>query len=146
MCNDVSAISRLLFIPHYTEYSVFSLRALSHPLSCESSFLDLLLVSTRAKNILSQSVHLCTLSTTNKNTQKTIENEGKITFHLGRKHRPSHRAFAVEKNNSRRKSVRQVVFRFSWEIFTLSGSTYNFLKFYRFPSQNIVVNWRYILL
>ena len=83
---------------------------------------------------------------TNQNMQKTIENADKITFNLGRMYRPSHRAFAVEKNSSHRKPVWQVVFRFSLEIFTLSGSRYNFLKFYRFPSQNIVVKWRYLLL
>ena len=83
---------------------------------------------------------------TNQITQKTIENEDKITFHLGRMYRPSHRAFSVEKNSSHRKPVWQVVFRFSLEIFTYSGSRYNFLKFYRFPSQNIVVKWRYLLL
>ena len=76
---------------------------------------------------------------TNQITHKTIENEHKITFHLGRMYRTSHRAFAVEKNSSHRKRVWQVVFRFSLEIFTLSGSRYNILKFYRFPSQNIVV-------
>ena len=65
---------------------------------------------------------------TNQITQKTIENEDKITFHLGRMYRPSQRAFAVEKNCSYRKPVWQVVFRFSLEIFTLSGSRYNFLK------------------
>ena len=83
--------------------------------------------------------------TTNQIMQKTIENEDKITYHLGRMYRPSHGAFAVEKNSSHRKLVWQVVFRFSLEIFTLSGSRYNILNFYRFPSQNIVVKWRYLL-
>ena len=66
---------------------------------------------------------------TNQNMQKTMENEDEITFHLSRMYRPSHRAFAVEKNSSHRKQVWQVVFRFSLEIFTYSGSRYNFLKF-----------------
>ena len=79
-------------------------------------------------------------------SRKRIENEDKITFHLGRMYRPSHRAFAMEKNSSYRKPVWQVVFRFSLEIFTLSGSRYNFLRFYRFLSQNIAVKWRYLLL
>ena len=83
---------------------------------------------------------------TNQNMQKTIENEEKTTFHLGRMYRPSHRAFAVEKSSSHRKPVWQVEFCFSLEIFELSGSRYNFLNFYRFPSQNIVVKWRYLLL
>ena len=78
--------------------------------------------------------------------RKTIENEEKITFHLGRMHRLSHRASAVEKNSSHRKPVWQEVFRFSREIFIFSGSRYNFLKFYGFPYQNIVVKWRYLLL
>ena len=83
---------------------------------------------------------------TNQNTQETIENEKKITFHLGRKQRLNHGAFAVEKNSSQKKPMWQVVFRFSLEIFTLSGSRYIFLKFYRFPSQKDVIKWRYLLL
>ena len=75
------------------------------------------------KNAFSQSVvHLFILSITNQNTQKTIENEEKITFHLGRKQRPNHKSFAVEKNSSQKKPLLQEVFRFSQEIFTLSGS------------------------
>ena len=100
----------------------------------------------KGENVFSQSAHLLTLSLTNRNAQKTIENEEKITFHPGRKQRPNHRAFAVEKNSSYKKPVLQVVFLFPWEIFTLSGSRYIFLKFYHFPSQNIVVKWRYLLL
>ena len=38
------------------------------------------------------------------NTQKTIENKGKITFHPGRKQRSNHRPFAVEKNSSHKKT------------------------------------------
>ena len=102
--------------------------------------------SARAKKVFSQSAHLLTLSITNQNTQRAIENEEKISFHLGRKQSPNHRAFAVEKNSSHRKPVWQVVFRFSREFFTLSGSRYNFLNFYCFPSQNIVVKLRYLLL
>ena len=75
------------------------------------------------KNAFSQSVvHLFTLSITNQNTQRTIENEEKITFHLGREQRQNHKSFAVEKNSSQKKPLLQVVFRFSQEIFTLSGS------------------------
>ena len=48
----------------------------------------------------------------------TIENEEKITFHpVESKDRI--RPFAVEKSSSHKKPVLQVVFRFSWEIFTL---------------------------
>ena len=100
----------------------------------------------RRKNVLSQSAYLFTLPITNQNMQKTIENEEKITSYLGRKQRPNQRAFAVEKNSSHKKSVWQVVFHFYREIFTLLGSRYIFLKFYRFLSQNIVVKWRYLLL
>ena len=98
------------------------------------------------KNVFYQSVHLFALSITNQIMQKTIESEDKITFHLGRMHRPSHRAFAVEKNSSHRKPARQVAFRFSLEIFKHSGSGYKFLTFYHFPSQNTVVKLRYLLL
>ena len=82
----------------------------------------------RRKNVLIQSACLFTLPITNQNTQKTIENEEKITSHLGRKQRLNHRAFAVEKNSSHKKSVWQVVFHFYREIFTLSGSRYIFLN------------------
>ena len=67
----------------------------------------------RTKTFFSQSDNLFTLSNANQNTQKTIENEEKITFHLGRKQRPNHRALAVEKDSSHKKLVRQVVFCFS---------------------------------
>ena len=66
-----------------------------------------------AKNVFSQSAHLFTLSITNQNTQKTIENDEKITFHPGRKQRTNHRPFVEEKNSSHKKPVLQVVFRFS---------------------------------
>ena len=75
-----------------------------------------------AKNVFNQSAHLFTLSITNQNYQKTIENEEKITFYLGRRQRPNRRPIAVEKNSSHKKPVLQVVFRFSGEIFTFSGS------------------------
>ena len=64
--------------------------------------------------------------------------EEKTTFHPGRKQRPNHGPFAVEKNSSHNKPLLQVIFRFSWEIFTLSGSRCIFRQFCRFPSQNIV--------
>ena len=69
-----------------------------------------------------------------------------ITFHPDQKQRPNHRTFAMEKNSSHRKPMLQVVFRFSREIFILSGRRYIFLKFYGFPSESIVVKWRYLLL
>ena len=89
--------------------------------------------------------HFFTSPITNKNTQKTIENEEKITIHPGRKQRPIHRAFAVEKTSSDIKPVLQVLFCVSQEIFTFSGSRHIFLKFYRFPAHNIVVEISYAL-
>ena len=80
----------------------------------------------RAKNVFNQSAHLFILSTTNQNMQKTIESEEKVTFHTGRKQRSNHRPFTVEKNSSHKKSVLELVFRFSREIFTLSDSRYIF--------------------
>ena len=112
-------------------------------ISCVMSYLS----AEQGRKMFSANQLICLhCQITKQKTQKTIENEHKMTFHLGRMYRTSHRAFAVEKNSSHRKPVWQVVFRFSLEIFTLSGSRHNFLKFYRFPSQNIVVKWRYLLL
>ena len=37
----------------------------------------------RVENVVNQSAHLFTLSVTNQNAQKRIENEEKVTFHPG---------------------------------------------------------------
>ena len=75
----------------------------------------------KGKTCFSQSAHLFTLSIVNQNMQKTIENEEKITFHKVREQRPSHRLQAVEKNNSYKKLVLQVVFCFVRGILIFSG-------------------------
>ena len=51
-------------------------------------------------NVFNQSAHLFTVSISNQNTQKTIENEEKIASDRIRKQRPNHMLFAAEKNSS----------------------------------------------
>ena len=104
-----------------------------------------ILGTARGENVFNQSANLFTLSTTNQDTQKTIENEEKITSDWIQKKRLNHRPFAVKKNSSHKKLMLQVVFPFSGQSSTLSSNRYTFLKFYHFPSQNIVVKWRYLL-
>ena len=76
----------------------FVLRKSNHALALKAFFLEpVISLKARAKNVFSQSAHLFTLSITNQNLQKTIENEEKRTVHPGGKQRPNHRPFAVEK-------------------------------------------------
>ena len=51
-------------------------------------------------NVFNKSARLFTLSITIQNTQKKIENDGKITFDRIRKHRLYRMPFAEEKSNS----------------------------------------------
>ena len=80
--------------------------------SCLRADLPFWVCTARAKNVFNQSSHFFTLSITNQNAQKTIENEES-------KAKAESQAFCCGEKQLSQKTNVQIVFRFSREIFTL---------------------------